>query len=135
MNNLFGGGISLALLEKIREMHEFSFKEKCVGTWIDGKPLYRKMIDFGTLPTGRSKTVPVEVADEIDFGLINFGASYFYYTPDPNNATYALMNANNVTQVYYSKNKNAVGISTSSALTDGNDYKAIICLEYTKTID
>jgi len=30
----------------------FSYDEDRIGTWIDGKPLYRKMFDFGTYNGG-----------------------------------------------------------------------------------
>ena len=36
---------------------DYSTTEKIVGTWIDGKPLYQKTINFGTLPDNTSKTV------------------------------------------------------------------------------
>lgn len=38
----------------------YSTKEKCIGIWIDGQPLYRKVIDFGYLPAANEdKVVPI----------------------------------------------------------------------------
>lgn len=35
----------------------YSYEEREVGVWVDGKPLYQKTIDFGTLPNNTTKTV------------------------------------------------------------------------------
>lgn len=35
----------------------YSTTEKVVGEWIDGKPLYRKVVDLGTLPDNSTKAV------------------------------------------------------------------------------
>ena len=35
----------------------YNSSEKVIGTWIDGKPLYRKVINFGQLPNATSKSV------------------------------------------------------------------------------
>ena len=37
--------------------------EQVVGTWIDGKPIYRKTIDFGYLPNGTTKAVAHNIVD------------------------------------------------------------------------
>ena len=37
--------------------NEYSTTEKIVGTWVDGKPLYQKTINFGALPNTTSKSV------------------------------------------------------------------------------
>ena len=42
----------------------YSTTEHVIGTWIDGKPLYEKTIDFGTLPNTTTK--------QVDHGLTNF---------------------------------------------------------------
>lgn len=36
----------------------YVMEEHQVGAWIDGKPLYQKIIDFGALPNNTSKEVP-----------------------------------------------------------------------------
>lgn len=50
----------------------YSFEETCIGTWVDGKPLYRKMIDFGTLPSNGEKMQQVDV-DNLEFCYIDVG--------------------------------------------------------------
>lgn len=36
----------------------YSTDEQIIGTWINGKPIYRKVIDFGPLPNATVKEVP-----------------------------------------------------------------------------
>lgn len=45
----------------------YSLEERKTGTWIDGKPLYEKTINFGNLPNATTKEVPhgIENVDEI----------------------------------------------------------------------
>lgn len=37
--------------------NDYSTTEKIVGTWVDGKPLYQKTINFGALPNATTKSV------------------------------------------------------------------------------
>lgn len=37
--------------------HHYSTTEHVIGTWIDGKPIYEKCIDGGTLPNNTSKSI------------------------------------------------------------------------------
>ena len=41
----------------------YSNNEIEIGTWIDGKPLYRKVVNFGTLPNSSSKDIAHEIQD------------------------------------------------------------------------
>lgn len=41
----------------------YSTEEQVVGTWIDGKPLYRKVINCGTLTNGGTKEVPTGLSN------------------------------------------------------------------------
>lgn len=40
-----------------RQNDVYSTTEQAIGTWIDGKTIYRKTIDFGTLPNSTTKSV------------------------------------------------------------------------------
>ena len=41
----------------------FSTSETITGkTWVDGKPIYRKVVEFGNLPNANSKLIPHNVA-------------------------------------------------------------------------
>ena len=43
--------------EYLNELLTYSTEEKVVGTWIDGKPLYRKTVNFGALPNNTTKGI------------------------------------------------------------------------------
>ena len=54
------------VLATINENNSYSTTEQPTGAkWIDGKPVYRKVIDFGVLPNASQKTV--------DHGIANLG--------------------------------------------------------------
>lgn len=53
---------------------DYSTTEKIVGTWIDGKPIYQKTIDFGTLPNNTTKSVNHNISN-IDTIVNIFGIS------------------------------------------------------------
>lgn len=43
----------------------YSTEEQIIGVWIDGKPLYRKVIDLGTLPNTDTVMIPHNI-DNLD---------------------------------------------------------------------
>lgn len=47
--------------------HEYSTDEQEVGTWIDGSPVYEKVIDIGSLPNNTTKNVAHNISN---LGLI-----------------------------------------------------------------
>lgn len=49
--------------ERIGQMYDYSSNESAIGHWIDGKTLYRKIIDLGALPNATTKTVTHNVAN------------------------------------------------------------------------
>ena len=114
--------------------HELG-KEKIVGIWIDGKPIYRKVINFGSLPNAGTKNVAHNISnlDNVINARINARSvngtggtrlSIPYVYP---RASY---------DMYYIAFE---GISnTHVTIVTGNDrtnYSAYVILEYTKTTD
>lgn len=49
----------------------YSTEEKRIGTWIDGKPLYRKVCQFNDLNTSNYVAM-AQVPLNVDYNLINF---------------------------------------------------------------
>lgn len=41
----------------------YSLEEREIGVWKDGRPLYQKTVDFGTLPNNTTKTVSYNISD------------------------------------------------------------------------
>ena len=57
----------------------YSTEETCIGTWIDGKPLYEKTISCGTLPNNTTKNVAHSISD-IEYAVTIQGSA-----KNPNN--------------------------------------------------
>lgn len=94
--------------------------------WIDGKPIYRKVIDFGALPNTTEKTVNHNISNLdtlIKMECIAKSAS----------------GAMNIPYINISDSSASVSIfynTTNIAIRTGYDrsaYRAIVILEYTKT--
>lgn len=104
----------------------YSYDEVRIGTWIDGKPLYRKMFDLGALPNNTIKTIAHNIPD-IDTMYIDLGNSFFIN--DANTDTYSLSHIN----IHAIRcNKNDIYIQTN---TDLRAFNGFTCLNYTKTTD
>ena len=53
-----------AASQAVSEVTTYSATEQAVGTWIDGRPIYRKVVDFGKGPAwGYTKSVDPEITD------------------------------------------------------------------------
>lgn len=99
------------------------------GTWIDGKPIYRKTVDCGALPNSTKKTVAHGI-NNIDWVVAIHGTAHadpniFIPLPFPTSATSYI--------VQLDCNGTSVVINTS------NDFslytKSYVTIEYTKTTD
>ena len=107
----------------------YSTEEQVVGTWVDGKPIYRKVIDFGALPNSTLKQVPHGISD-IDAIVSLNGVTFaknktatpipYVYTDSINTVSLFLEGTNVCIQTF--------GDKTSYI----NTY---VTLEYTKTTD
>ena len=108
----------------------YSTNETIIGTWIDGKPIYRKVIDFGALPNANLKSVAHNI-NYIKICTKAYGMAYRdsdkinMPLPYVNNAAIA-----NGINIYADDTK--IYIRTGVDLTKVTAY---IILEYTKTTD
>lgn len=123
-------------VDEISLRNAFSFDEVRIGTWLDGKPLYRRMVDFGAFPNNGEKRIYAG-QNNIAHGHINIGESYWVRNDSNIEATtgtvYSFLYINYVYNVFYSIESANITIRTNNS--DASSYKAIICLEYTKTTD
>ena len=111
----------------------YSTNEQVIGTWIDDKPLYRKMFDFGTLPANSTKDVAHNISN-VKHIHINLGETMWVQSDSDFISTtmvFSPMFANYISNLY--TNENAVSVITNN--TDASSFKMLICLEYTKTTD
>lgn len=106
----------------------YSTDERVVGTWIDGKPIYRKVVEFGALPNATSKDVAHGISNLDYIVSINTTAKY---------------NTNYISIPYVDEKTLATSISISIRNTkirilsgaDQSMYTATVVIEYTKTTD
>lgn len=100
-------------------------------TWIDGKPIYRKVIDCGALPNNDSKNVAHNISTLSDVitikGMAKFdNGNHKQYLPAPYVAN--TLSAND--WIYLSVDKNSIVIKT---WFDFTGYNFVAVIEYTKT--
>ena len=114
---------------KITNLQTYSTSETNTGkTWINNKPIYRKVIAFGSMPNNSLKTIA--------HGISNLGETIRLYgmafktdtkrsltIPDPEPSAEITCNVTN-TDIY---------ITTHNDRSAFND--SFICIEYTKTTD
>lgn len=106
----------------------YYIEETVIGTWIDGKPLYRKVLE-GTLPNTGTVVFSIQNAKIINYdGLIKSKWDYWYkindqYTTEQGYEIYSALNSN----------RNELSIFCGSFYTTSSQYE--ITIEYTKTTD
>ena len=108
--------------------HVYSYEERLVGTWVDGKPLYEKTVDFGTLPNDTSKEVPHGI-ENVDVIWVHDG---YARTGDLFDT---LVHAEPSSQIYCWRilaNKTSIQMKTG---VDRRNVNATVVLRYTKTTD
>ena len=104
---------------------------KTGGKWIDGKPIYRKVVDFGALPNATIKGVSFDNINADTFVKIegiamnNSGSAVTIPFADTSAATQSIA-------IFI----NSSSVSISTGATNRSDYtKCYITIEYTKTTD
>lgn len=100
--------------------NNYSTEEQVVGTWIDGKPLYRKTIYITNLSTQQSYGISNVDVIYVDYGhsFVSWDLNTLVYTPQRANFT-------------INKTQGIIWGETSGL----SDWKGYITLEYTKTTD
>ena len=125
--------LSANMGRELNEKLNYSTEEKVVGTWIDGKPLYRRMFDFGTLPNNSEVSKSHNIAN-IKHIHINLGETFWCLNSTP----YEESIGNSFSLIYtnyirlFEVNKTNLIIQTVANCTN---YHMLVCLEYTKTTD
>ena len=107
----------------------YSTTERQIGCWIDGKPLYQKMIEYGTLPNN-SEVAKAHNIPDIDFVFIKNG-----FTVRPSDGLSSYINFTNDSfsgQITGTVDKTNLKIWAG---TDRSTWYAYFNLCYTKTTD
>lgn len=106
----------------------YSFDEHVIGTWVDGRPLYRKIVVCGALPNSAEKKTP-HLISNLDLIVSMYGVAkkpgYVFTLPfsstDPSASMYVFVNDGDVV---IGTGKDRTGFTES-----------YITLEYVKTIN
>lgn len=104
----------------------YSTSEQVIGKWIDGKPLYRKVVNLGALPNATSKQVAHNISNLSSVVTLHGMAIDYRFLPVPFSAT---------------SNAYAISIfadATNITIMAGNDRSGatgFAIIEYTKTTD
>ncbi len=113
----------------LKNSNSYSEHETIIGTWTDGKPIYRNMITQASLPKNQHITIDVtnlNIDTPIDIKLCcKYNSINFTFFGSPiNGSSYSVGAALNQTYIEYYIN------NWASNLTDGK-----FIIEYTKTTD
>jgi len=112
----------------INSLGTYSTTEQVVGTWINNKPVYRKVVELGALPDNSQKTVPHNIANlgtVVSLRGMTTGDNKF---PIPESRT----------SLYLDYQVGLWCNSTNIVVETGNDRtstSAFAVIEYTKTTD
>ena len=124
----------------IGEETEYSTSEKIVGTWIDGRPIYQKTIDFGSLPNNDSKRVAHGISNLAHVynisGIAVTSANTSALTiPDTFNNNFTEDVVNNPSVLNAAMRILVTVDGYIQIFTNGNrsTYNAYVTLQYTKT--
>lgn len=116
--------------ENINELEKreiYSTEEQVIGKWIDGKPLYRKVINCGSLPNNTQKIIQHNI-ENIDFIISCLG-----YAMTSTGSGVALPSYNGIINTNLYATTQQIGIITTG---DRSSFvKSYVVLEYTKTTD
>lgn len=112
--------------------HTYSYVERRVGAWVDEKPLYEKMVDFGNLPNATTKEVPHGIED-VDTIWLHDG---FVYDPLSKAGDVLPISYPSITSIatsfYFKVNRSSIKCSNAM---DSTGLSAIVIVRYTKTTD
>lgn len=118
------------LNEKITKNNTYSTEEQAVGIWIDGKTIYRKVINFGALPNATKKEVQHNISNLEQFTKIEGIAT----RNDGTKFTQSLPLVYKDTEMAYNTalaaDNSIVEIQTNN---DRSIFNGYVILEYTKT--
>ena len=106
---------------------EYSTTEKIVGKWIDGKPIYRKVLNVGTVTAQKSY---------ISHNIANLGKLVnLYGTFNRNDNAQQTMPGNytNWETYLYDVTSTEISIYFSNNQWNRNPYDIVVIIEYTKT--
>lgn len=102
-------------------------EEQPIGVWIDGKTIYRKVVNFGTLPDTTSKWVNPNISNLGTIvhleAIADNGSGTYLVIPYTHDSSMGL-------QMSLAFTNNTIQITTG---TNRSNYSAVCIIEYTKS--
>ena len=120
------------LNEKITKNNTYSTEEQAVGIWIDGKTIYRKVINFGALPNATKKEVAHNISNLEQFIKIEGVGTRQDDTKFSQPLPLVYKNVDTGYNTALTANNTIVGIETNN---DRSNFNGYVILEYTKTVE
>nr|DAL39948.1 MAG TPA_asm: Baseplate wedge protein [Caudoviricetes sp.] len=120
------------LNEKITRNSTYSTEEQAVGTWIDGKTIYRKIINFGALPNATKKEVQHNISNISNFTKIEGIAIRNDETKFTQSLPLVYKNAEMFYNTALAVDNTIIEIQTAG---DRSMFNGYVTLEYTKTVE
>lgn len=111
----------------IQESNNYSLNETIIGKWINGKNIYRKVINFGALPNNTSKYMAHNISN------IEYVVDCYGNAQNSSGSTTKLPSNNGTINTNLYATKEEVRVVTNG---DRSSYTVCyITIEYTKTTD
>lgn len=104
----------------------YSTTEQPIGTWIDGKPLYRKVIDLGYLPNATSKSTSTDLIGAFTVVSVR-GSAYVASSCLP--MPHVALSAQDNIGISYNAGSNMIVVTTG---TNRSTSTGIAIIEYTR---
>ena len=118
----------------INKLNTYSTEETIIGTWIDGKPLYRKTLTFNTTINSNTPLYIAHNISNVDTIFVDYSHSYFW---NDTVGSYSLpivgYDGGFTDTVYCIVNKNDVVVCSTGGW--GESWRKHITIKYTKTTD
>lgn len=130
--------------QNIENLTTYSTTEQRIGTWINGKPLYRITFNGTTLPTTGEKKAEINISSlSISRGFFDVTHSYFHDTTNGRYYSLPVVNVSTSGTGTTTANSSAqAGIYFNDTFTkiviEGGynmNWSATVTIEYTKTTD
>ena len=118
---------------KNQPINNYSYDEIVVGKWVDGKTIYRKVIDFGAVASSGERSVPHNITN-LDFITSITGVIWNYVAKKNTNIWHSIPLVNTNQNSTYDVEFYATNTSVTSECRSAREgYYAYVILEYTKT--
>lgn len=118
----------------MRLQNKFSYEEKIVGEWIDGKPLYRRMVQIYGLPNNSVELYEIYNLENVNFAMIDVGHSYWMSKDSTENVYSFIRNGWEWRLATILTSSGLLKLEVFTA-ADASGYIGNFCLEYTKNTD